>query len=351
MIKNAYIHIPFCKSKCKYCVFNSIINFKHIDEYLNALKDQILVEYQGEKLNTLYFGGGTPSLIPPEKIKEIINLFNFEKNAEITIECNPEDNNFYDVNRISLGCQTFNDKLLNLIGRRHNGENIVNTVKNFQNYGIKNINLDFIYGLPLQNEKIFTDDLKRAIDLNVPHVSFYGLKIEEGSYFYKFPPENLPDLDFQADMYLKAMEILENNNYKHYEISNFAKEGFESKHNLNYWNNNYYYGFGCGASGYKKGKRYQNESLIKKFIENPLSKDFEEEITPKKRLEEEIFLGLRKTEGINCKKIKEEYSVDFEKEYSPILNKYETYFRKTPSGFALTVSGMMISNEILQEFI
>ena len=152
-------------------------------------------------------------------------------------------------------------------------------------------------------------------------------------------------------MYLKAIEILNENGFKHYEISNFAIAGFESKHNLNYWNNNYYYGFGCGASGYEKGKRYTNQSIINKYILNPLEREFEEEITSKIRLEEEIFLGLRKSDGIDVNKIKEEYSIDFDKKYSSIINKYSDYFEKTSKGYALNTNGMLISNEIFSEFV
>lgn len=351
MIKNAYIHIPFCKSKCNYCTFNSLVNFKHTDEYFKALKTQILSQYKGEKLNTLYFGGGTPSLFNPETINNIISIFNFEEDAEITVECNPEDKNIYDVNRISIGCQTFDDDILAKIGRRHNAKDVINSVKRFQSSGIKNISLDFIYGLPNQTEQMFYDDLKKAVDLGITHISLYGLKIEQGSYFYKFLPNNLPSIDIQADMYLKAIEILNENDFKHYEISNFAKSGYESKHNLNYWKNGYYYGFGCGASGYEKGKRYTNQSFITKYIKTPAEREFEEEITPQIRLEEEIFLGLRTVKGIDTNKIKKEYSVEFDKKYSSILDKYSDYFIRTSSGWALNVNGMLISNEIFSEFV
>lgn len=350
MIKNAYIHIPFCKSKCNYCVFTSFVNSKDTDKYFNALETQITNSYKGEKLKTLYFGGGTPSLISPEKINKIINKFSYEENAEITLECNPEDKNLYDVNRISIGCQTFNDDILKIIGRRHNGVDIIKSVKNFQNAGINNISIDFIYGLPNQTIQMFSDDLKQAIDLGITHISLYGLKIEQGCYFYKFTPENLPDIDTQADMYLKANEILTQNDFKHYEISNYAKDGFESKHNLTYWNNKEYYGFGCGASGYENNIRYTNTSNIKKYLNNPDLKEYEEEISIQTKLEEEIILGFRKADGIDTKKIQEKYSVDFDDKYSKILDKYKDYFIKTPSGYALNLNGMLISNEILSEF-
>jgi oxygen-independent coproporphyrinogen-3 oxidase len=350
MIKNSYIHIPFCKSKCNYCIFTSFINTNKIDEYIFALKKHIKTLYKGEYLNTLYFGGGTPSLISTGNINELISLFNLEDNAEVTIECNPENINLYNVNRISLGCQTFDNTILSIIGRHHTKKDIENAVKFYQKNNINNISIDLIYGLPNQTEKSFEKDLKIAIDLGIKHISLYGLKIEKGCFFYKNQPKNLPNIDFQADMYLKANEILQKNGFIHYEISNWAYEGYESKHNLNYWNNKTYYGFGCGASGYEKNKRYSNTSSLTKYIQNPLQKDFEEELTKKEQLEEEIILGFRKACGINVNHINEEYSINFEEEYSSIIKKYSNYLIKTKQGYALNIEGMLISNEILSEF-
>lgn len=359
MVKNAYIHIPFCKSKCKYCSFISYSRLDLKDDYLNALKKQISAEYKSERLNTLYFGGGTPSLLEVSELKSIIELFNFEDDAEITCEVNPDSVDLeylsglrkIGVNRLSIGSQTFNDEILSIIGRRHNSEQIKSAVLNAKQAGFDNISLDFIYGLPNQGLNDFIEDLKTAIEVDIQHISLYGLKIEENCFFDVNPPENLPDSDAQADMYLKAVEILKNNAFEHYEISNFAKVGFESSHNLNYWNNNTYYGLGCAASGYVNKFRYTNEADLEKYIKTPLKKSVNHELSEQEILEEEIFLGFRKLSGINVGEINNKYSIKFENKYDKILQKYSDYFSQTDKGYTLTLEGIMLSNEILSEFI
>lgn len=363
MTKNVYIHIPFCKSrykgKCNYCSFVSFNKLDLKDVYLNALAKQIQAEYAGEKLNTLYFGGGTPSLLTIDEFENLIELFNFNDTAEITIEANPDDVNFkylqglnkLGVNRISIGAQTFDENILRIIGRRHNSVQITSAVNFAKQAGFSNISLDLIYGLPHQNLNDFEKDLNFAINLDIQHISLYGLKIEEGCYFYKCPPNNLPDLDMQADMYLRAIEILEGADFKHYEISNFAKFGYESKHNLNYWDANTYYGFGCSASGYVDNFRYTNEINLEKYIENPCSKIFRQKLTTQEMREETIFLGFRKLDGIDVEYINTKFNINFNEKYSKILQKYPEFFIKTDVGYKLSKEGILISNEILSEFI
>lgn len=360
MTNNAYIHIPFCRSKCHYCSFTSFSRLDLKESYLMALSMQIKAEYKGENLNTLYFGGGTPSLMSVEEFKILLELFNFDKNAEITVEVNPDSVDFdflqglkkLGVNRLSIGSQTFDDEILKIIGRRHNSNQIVKAVENAKKAAFDNISLDFIYGLPTQTIEGFKNDLKKAVEIGVQHISLYGLKVEEGCYFYSNPPtQTLPDLDVQADMYLKAVEILTKNGFEHYEISNFSLNGFNSRHNLNYWNENTYYGFGCAANGFVGNVRYECESDIEKFIEDPLSRDFQEELTDNEILEETIFLGLRKSDGVNVHDINERFNINFDTKYSAILSKYSEYFKKTERGYALNTQGMLISNEIMSEFI
>ncbi len=361
MIKNAYIHIPFCKSKCKYCSFVSFPRVELKEKYLDALRKEIKSFYKDEVLNTLYFGGGTPSLLDVNEFFELIDLFNTNEKTEITTELNPEKiTEEYlaklkaaGINRLSFGCQTFDDNILKLIGRRHNSKDVENAVKFAQNAGFENISLDFIYGLPSQTVEGFTRDLKKAISLGVTHVSLYGLKIDEGCYFYKNPPKNLPDEDLQADMYLKAVELMSENNFEHYEISNFSKKSFNSRHNLNYWDNNSYYGFGCAAHGYTGMERYFNTSNIDDYINNPLNVKTYHKLTKQEQLEEEIFLGFRKIEGINVEKINEKFNIDFCKKYAETLNKYVSYkyLQETNTGFKLTLDGILISNVILSEFL
>ena len=326
-----------------------------------ALKQEILNRYKGEILKTLYFGGGTPSLLSPEQINSVLELFNLSENTEITVELNPETVDFQylldlkniGINRLSFGCQTFNDEVLRFIGRRHNSQDVKNAVKYSKDAGFENISLDFIYGLPNQTIEMFENDLKTAIKLDISHISLYGLKIDEDCYFAKNPPENLPDEDIQADMYLKAIEILKQNDFEHYEISNFSKKGFNSKHNMNYWNNNTYYGFGCSAHGYENGVRYANETDLEKYIQNPIIPKESHTLTDQEKLEEEIFLGFRRMSGINIEEINKKFNIDFLQKYKKILEKYTSlnYLEKTDGNFKLTNNSVLISNVILSEFI
>ena len=361
MVKNAYVHIPFCKSKCKYCSFVSYPQLELTKQYLEALQEEIKYFYKNEPLKTLYIGGGTPSVLEVSELADIIENFRFDKAAEITVELNPEtltkdyfkELKSIGVNRISLGCQTFDDEILKSIGRRHNSEQVKNSVELAFSAGFENINLDFIYGLPSQTIEGFAEDLKTAAYLDVKHISLYGLKIEDGCLFYKNPPEKLPDSDTQADMYLKAIEILTGKGFEHYEVSNFAKPGFESRHNLNYWDNNSYYGFGIAAHGYVDGVRYSNYQDFDTYFKFPHVHFLTHRVTLKEQLEEEIFLGFRECKGINVQKINEKFFIDFEKKYSQILEKYtaSNHIQKTPQGYKLSDEGILVSNVILADFL
>ena len=354
MATSVYIHIPFCKSKCKYCSFISFPMIEKKQVYLEALEKEIQHNYKGEQLKTLYFGGGTPSLLGIEDFEMLLKKFNVDGETEITTELNPETltEEFLKglktigINRLSLGCQTFDDEILKLIGRRHNSEQVKKSVEFAQNVGFKNISLDFIYGLPTQTIGGFSNDLKQAVALGIQHISLYGLKIDEGCYFYDHYPEDLPDNDLQADMYLKAVQILEN--FEHYEVSNF---GLPSHHNLNYWNNENYYGFGVAAHGYLGNIRYSNFETLEEYLQNPLKHNIEMVLTKSEKLEEEIFLGFRKMSGVDVDFINAKFQIDFEKKYSLILEKYKDFFVKTKKGYALTIDGTLISNSILSEFL
>jgi oxygen-independent coproporphyrinogen-3 oxidase len=328
-------------------------------EYLKALEKEILTKYKGEELETLYFGGGTPSLLSPIEFKHLIQLFKTNSKTEITAELNPEtitleylkELKSFGVNRLSFGCQTFDDDILKLIGRRHNAQDVENAVSFSKQAGFENISLDFIYGLPTQTIKIFENDLKHAISLDIQHISLYGLKIDEDCWFFKNRPENLPDEDVQADMYLKAIEVLKD--FEHYEISNFSKKSFNSRHNLNYWNNNSYYGFGIASHGYENGIRYFNTSNLDEYLANPTTHKNEHKLSKQECLEEEIFLGFRKMSGINIEDINKKFNIDFCKKYEKTLKKYLSYLylAETNNGFKLTNEGILISNTILSEFL
>ena len=377
MVESAYIHIPFCKSKCAYCSFVSFNKLEMITGYVYALLKDISDNYSGEKLRTLYFGGGTPSLLPIDLLSKIIKKFKFQNNYELTMEINPDDANLgyfqglktLGVNRISLGSQTFDDEILKLIGRRHDSHAIVNAVKLAKEAGFTNISVDLIYGLPLQTIDGLKIDLEKFLKLDIQHISTYGLKIEEGSKFSRYYSCNrpaptltlprgegmteicLPDDDAQADMYELINNTLEKNGYYRYEVSNFAKSGYESKHNLNYWDNNEYYGFGCAAHGYVDGIRYSNYSTLDEYMAKPSTHELGHTLSQQEKLEEEIFLGFRKRSGINVNRIKERFGIDFNSKYKNVLEKYRDFIEPTSCGYTLNLKGVLISNLILSEFI
>lgn len=363
MTKSAYIHIPFCESKCNYCSFVSFTGSGVSDrkDYIGSLIKEIKHFYKNESLKTLYFGGGTPSLVEISDLKKIIECFNFDDNAEITIEVNPETidldyiKNLRKIgfNRLSIGVQSFDDEILKNIGRIHTSEKAIQTVKNAQKAGFSNISTDFIYGLPNQSQNGFINDLNTALKLDAAHVSLYGLKIEEGCKFYKNTPQNLPDDDMQADMYIAAIDFLKSKGFNHYEISNFAKTGCESRHNLNYWNCEEYYGFGVAAHGYVDGVRYSNYENIKNYKENYSEKQTSRILSAQEKLEEQIYLGFRKGEGINVIEINQKFCIDFEELYKNTLNKYinSKHILKTQNGYKFSTEGFLLSNIILSDFI
>ncbi len=360
-MEHAYIHIPFCKRKCKYCSFVSGVNIEYKEQYIKALLKEIKQKYKQEKLKTLYIGGGTPSLLDIEDINEIVSLFSFYENAEITLEVNPETvekNKFKEiksmgVNRISLGVQSFNDEILNIIGRNHTKDTIYKAFETLRLASFDNINIDIIYGLVNQSFEVFKQDVENSIILGSEHISAYGLKIDENSYFYKNPPSNLPDDESQAQYYEYLCKRFKENNYKHYEISNFAKNGYESRHNLAYWQNKNYLGFGLNASGYINNIRYKNQSEFDKYIYNPLKKEEETALTQNQIKEEEIFLALRLNEGININELNNKFNIDFLNDYKKIIKKYQdlNMLEVRNNRCRLTLKGVLLSSEIMSELI
>ncbi|MFA6988998.1 MAG: radical SAM family heme chaperone HemW [Candidatus Gastranaerophilaceae bacterium] len=366
LLESIYIHIPFCLQKCNYCSFISFIDNLHRQkEYFDALLNEISSASYDGTIKTIYIGGGTPSLIDIsnyEKLFEFIyKKFKVSNTAEITLEVNPAtgDLNYFTnlkklgINRLSIGAQSFDDNILKFINRPHLSNDIKNTVKLAQKACFENISLDIIYGLPFQTFEILEKTLNECINLEIKHISTYGLKIEEGTVFYKKPPEKLPAEDLCADMYLKIIDILLKNDFEHYEISNFSKREFKSKHNINYWKNNGYYGFGLSAHGYIEGKRYANTDNFDKYLKNPLLKEFSNTLSSKDMMEEGIFLGLRMSKGISLKDFKTRYNVDICTKYSDIIQKYsELELLTVKNGhISLTTKGFMLSNIVMAEFL
>lgn len=318
MISSCYIHIPFCKKICAYCDFPKFCYIdKWIDPYLEALQEEINQTYKNEEMKTIYIGGGTPSSLDEkvlEKLFEILSILKRKNDCEFTIEVNSEDITEekvkifkkYGINRVSIGVQTFNPKLQETLNRVSNYDVIKDTIFLLKKYGINNINLDLMYAIPGETLEDLKEDLEKFLSLGINHISTYSLILEEHTALYLKKPK-LIDEELDLKMYNFIIDFLNKNNYKHYEISNFSKKGFESKHNLTYWNNEKYYGFGLGASSYIENKRLNNHANLTKYLNKDFIKE-EEIITADLNMEYEMILGLRKIEGVS--------NINFYKKYS-----------------------------------
>ena len=310
-----YIHVPFCKTICSYCDFCKFYyNEKWVDNYLIALEKEIKEKYKNESIATIYIGGGTPTSLninQLEKLLQLTKLFNFEK-IEFTVETNVDLSldkikllKQYGVNRISIGVQTVNQKHLQFLNRKHTKEEVINLVNLLKQYDF-NINIDLMYGMPNQTLQELEEDLDFILSLDVNHISTYSLIIEPHTKIYIDNVANIDeDLDYQ--MYQLINKKLKN--YVHYEISNFAKENYYSKHNLVYWNNLEYYGFGIGASGYIDSVRYDNTRSYQNYLNgNYLFESHK--LSKKEKIENEFILGFRKLEGINILEFKAKYDMN-----------------------------------------
>ena len=321
-IDAVYIHIPFCNYICAYCDFCKVFyNREYVNKYLDALDKEIKSNYKGDIITSLYIGGGTPSSLSLgelERLFNILKIFTLSKDCEITFESNSDSLTLdkikllkkYGVNRVSLGIETINKKLQEVIERRTSKESVINCINNLKKEGITNINVDLIYAI--KGETL--DDLKKDIDfiisLDVPHISTYSLIIEDNT---KLKIKGVKNIDKSIDriMYDMISSILKNNNYIHYEISNFSKEGYSSKHNLKYWYNLEYYGFGVGASGYIDNIRYTNTRSITNYINGKTILD-KEIVTVKDKMFYEVMLNLRTNRGIDKEIFKDKYKTNID---------------------------------------
>ena len=321
-IDAVYIHIPFCNYICAYCDFCKVFyNREYVNKYLEALDKEIKANYKGEIITSLYIGGGTPSSLSLDELERLFNIlkiFTLSKDCEITMEANTDSLTLdkikllkkYGVNRVSLGIETINDKLQETLERKTSKDNVINCINNLKNNDITNINVDLIYAIIGET----LDDLKKDIDflisLDVPHISTYSLIIEDNTKLKIKGVKNI-DKSIDREMYDMISSILKNNDYIHYEISNFSKKGYSSKHNLKYWYNLEYYGFGVGASGYIDNIRYTNTRSITNYINGKTILD-KEIVTIKDKIFYEIMLGFRTNLGINKKSFKNKYNINIE---------------------------------------
>ena len=356
-MKSAYIHIPFCKSICSYCDFCKMNYQKEwIEVYLDVLKEEIEEKYADEYLDTIYIGGGTPSCLSKEelnKLFDIIKIFNLNEEYEFTFECNVNDiteellNILKEnqVNRLSIGVESFNNNNLKLIERKHTFEDALTKINLVKNYGFNNINVDLIYALPEETLSTVKKDINQLLKLDIPHISTYSLIIEEHTKL-KIKGIKEIDQDLDAKMYEYIVKKLTNNNYNHYEISNFAKKGYESRHNLTYWNNEYYYGFGLGAHGYVHGVRYENTRSFHDYLNGNYI--LEENILSKQQImENELMLGLRKTKGINLNEFFNKYDINLQDVFDikPLLKTKDLIYKN--GNIFVNPSKLYVMNEIL----
>lgn len=376
MIKSAYLHIPFCEHICHYCDFNKVyLKGQPVDEYLQALEQEILLTAESgpiEELETIFIGGGTPTSLDEKQLYyfcgTIRNNLPISQNVEFTFEANPGDLSIQKlqilkeagVNRISLGVQSFNDELLKKIGRVHRASDVVSSISAIKEIGFENISIDLIFSLPGQTIEDFKDTLTEAFKLELPHYSGYSLIIEPKTVFYNLMKQGkllTPGEDAEADMYELLMDQMADHGYNQYEISNFSKPNFESRHNLTYWNNDEYFGFGAGAHSYVNGFRRSNIGPIKKYMEQikmgklPI---LEENLVSKaERMEEEMFLGLRKTKGVSIAKFIHRFNADPRELFYNELNSLvkNELVEVTKERIVLTKKGRFLGNEVFQSFL
>ena len=368
---SAYVHIPFCTQICYYCDFSKVfIKNQPVDSYLEHLIEEYH-SYDIQKLRTLYIGGGTPTALSApqlafllEKLTDKLDLSYLE---ELTIEANPGDLDQEKiavlkdspVNRVSLGVQTFNDRMLKQIGRSHLEKDIYENIANLKKAGFDNISIDLIYALPKQTMEDVKTNVAKAIALDIPHMSLYSLILENHTVFMnrmrrgKLP---LPKEDLEAEMFEYIIAELEKAGFEHYEISNFSKLGFESRHNLMYWDNAEYYGIGAGASGYVDGVRYKNHGPIRHYlqaVEAGNTRVQEEVLTLKEKMEEEMFLGLRKKSGVSKKRFEEKFGLSFEDQYGAVVSELTEQGLLVPDKdiVRMTKQGLFLGDTVAEKFI
>ncbi|MGD9567384.1 MAG: radical SAM family heme chaperone HemW [Sedimentibacter sp.] len=371
-----YIHIPFCKQKCNYCDFYSIkwddeSENKYIEAIMNEIKSYKSILDSNYQADTIFFGGGTPTIVRPENLGKILNslreVINIEKESEISMEANPNtlaSGNLklykkYGINRLSIGIQSLNDEILKKIGRIHNSKEALEAIDRAKNAGIENINADVMFNIPNQTVNDIEDTVSRIIDRGVKHISFYSLKLEKGTPMYKMEKSNkilMPDEEDEREMYYTGRRVMEKNNLFQYEISNFALKGFECRHNLKYWNQKEYIGFGPSAHSFLNNTRYSNPSDLKLYchsVEDKFERIIHEELDKEDLMFEYIMLRLRLTEGLNIHEFNNKFSANFTEMYKLqidylIKNRLVEF---NNNFIRLTKKGMDISNYVIEEFM
>lgn len=365
-----YIHIPFCKSKCAYCDFYSLPRSEEkMDAYINALLrhlEEVAPQAGGHRVDSVYFGGGTPSYLGSRRLARVLQAikrrYDVSKDAEITMEANPDSAGDWQelralrkagINRLSLGVQSSDNTMLQQLGRVHTWEQAKAAVEAARKAKIDNISVDLIYGLPGQTMQQWQQTLEDVMDLRPRHISCYGLKLEEGTPLWQHQEQyTFPDDDVQADMYLWAVEFLQNMGFMQYEISNFAQPGYESRHNLKYWQMEEYAGFGPGAHSDFGGVRYGYERDLDAYLRGELLLSEESQLSQREREQEYIMLSLRTAAGID----RRHYEYTYRRRFEPLeelLIRCEKagLSERTQGGWRLTPRGFLVSNQIIGELL
>ena len=351
-VKSLYIHIPFCTHICDYCDFTKLQYFRNFAvSYLDALKEE-LKSYQIRDLKTIYVGGGTPTALEDDLFERLLKIISDYSNnvQEYTFEANPESLSSqkvslmkqYGVNRVSIGVQTTNQSILDKLNRKHNFDQVKEAVKCLKDAGIENINVDLILGLPHTSEKILRQDLSNVLALSPKHISCYGLTVHPHTVLFNKGFKE-PEGDDLRKYYDIVEEILVSNGFIHYEVSNWAKPGYESEHNLTYWRNEQYYGCGLGAAGYIKDIRYKNTVNLSQYLKHEFVFE-KEEVSDKDKLTYQIMLNLRTNEGLD---------IEFVKDKTKEISELEKLKLITVENNKLipTYEGMMVLDTIILKLI
>ena len=375
-----YIHIPFCTNKCHYCDFTSyVLKGQPVDEYLDALEAEMRLTVESlppERIDTVFVGGGTPTVLTPGQMTRFLNAvqsrFPLAADAEFTMEANPGTTDpdklaamkAGGVNRISLGVQSFDNGLLERIGRIHNTDDVYRSLDNARAAGFRNLSIDLMFGLPGQTLGQLADSVEKALALELPHYSLYSLKIEENTLFHKLYERNelpLPPEEEEYNMFLLLIEKLKSAGYVHYEISNFAKPGFESRHNRTYWRNEPYYGLGAGAHGYANRLRHVNLKGITPYIDSAragLPRLEEHRVSEDEAMEDFMMVGLRLLEGVSASRFAGQFPGEsLEERFGTVLQSLvekQLLVRLETAGdvvYRLSDQGLLLGNEVFASFL
>ncbi|MFE0560293.1 radical SAM family heme chaperone HemW [Paenibacillus sp. NPDC058910] len=371
-----YIHIPFCTNKCFYCDFNSyVLKDQPVMDYLRALDKEMELTVQANspgRIKSIFVGGGTPTVLKPNEMEYFLQSVKrhfpeWSDDIEFSMEANPGTTDLEKlsvmreggVNRISFGVQAFQNSLLTGIGRIHDTDDVYRSLENARTAGFDNMSIDLMFGLPNQTLNMLTESVDKALELGLPHYSIYSLKVEENTLFHTMYQRNqlpLPDEEDELNMYLLLMERMQAAGYKQYEISNFAKPGFESRHNMTYWRNEDYYGLGAGAHGYVGRQRHVNIKGVNPYNEAanqglPRLESFE--VSREEAMEDFLMVGLRVLDGVSRSRFRQQFGTSMEEVFAGPLNKMVSagLLDSTEDGYKLSSKGILFGNDVFAEFI